>query len=90
MPTDYAYVITQDISNKFIEIIFCVGCMVIFIFKVDVHANVWKGMTTLILYLSLIIVWIDNQEMFVLSNLIRYRDWNLTTQKLLMGTHPVK
>ena len=24
----YAYVITQDICNKFIEVNFCVGCMV--------------------------------------------------------------
>jgi hypothetical protein len=25
---DYAYVITQDICNKFIEVNFCVGCIV--------------------------------------------------------------
>ena len=25
---NYAYVITQDICNKFIEVNFCVGCMV--------------------------------------------------------------
>ena len=25
---NYAYVITQDISNKFIDVNFCVGCMV--------------------------------------------------------------
>ena len=25
---NYAYVTTQDISNKFIEVNFCVGCMV--------------------------------------------------------------
>ena len=25
---NYAYVITQDISNKFIKVNFCVGCMV--------------------------------------------------------------
>ena len=26
--TDYAYVITQEICNKLIEVNFCVGCMV--------------------------------------------------------------